>query len=522
MFQTINSGVGQSTASDRSRQAALSWAAGFGGLLVLSGLIGATMFSNGPDLSIVAWLVFVAGAVAILHQPRYGLYLIVFFGLAGDSVLAPWFPFIKDFSSVESVLFVNHSIKFSPLEVYIALTFVAWLVRGALQRNLKLHAGQLGWPALAFFAFAIFGMAYGLGTGGDTTVALWEARPIFYLVAMLILASNLLETREHVIHLLWIAMFALLLVGINGDLYYFLDLHGTLVGGGDLFAEHGTAIQINTLFIFAVGAFLYNLSSGKRLVLGLMLPIVAVTYIVAQRRAAFLSLIVALLLIVFLLYQEKRRVFWFIVPAATAMVLVYGVVYWNSGSKLALPVEAVKSVLLQNQASARDQSSNNYRILENINSSFTIHRRPLTGVGFGQQFYRIVALPDISFFIWWQYITHNSIIWIWMKMGAGGFVSMIFLVGLSILTGLQALMRVRDRDLRAAAFVATLYVVMHFVYAYVDMSWDIRSMVYMGAMMGLINGLERIAARPASSASPSRPRPLSAKLALARQPHNPL
>jgi len=125
VFRTIHSTTVQSTASDRSRQAALAWAAGFGGLLVLASLLGAAMYSNGPDLAIVAWLVFVAGAIAILHQPRYGLYLIVFFGLAGDSVLAPWFPFIKDFSSAESVLFTNHLIKFSPLEVYIALTFVA-------------------------------------------------------------------------------------------------------------------------------------------------------------------------------------------------------------------------------------------------------------------------------------------------------------------------------------------------------------------------------------------------------------
>jgi|SRR5579859_6338900 len=506
MLRTSVYGEGQNTANDQSRRVALAWSAGFGGLLVLSGLIGAFMFVNGPDPSIIAWLVFVAGAAAILFQPRFGVYLLVFFGLAGDSVLAPWFPFIKDFSSAESVLFLNHSIKFSPLEVYLALTFAAWLVRGALQRNLRVHTGQLIWPALAFLAFTIFGLGYGLATGGDSTVALWEARPIFYLVTMLILASNLLEQREHVIHLIWIAMLALLMVGINGDLYYFLVLQGNLQGV-DAITEHGTAIQLNTLFIFAVGAYLYKLSLGKRLAIVLMIPVAALTYVATQRRAAFLSLIVALALTVFLLYRENRRWFWLIVPTVCVMALVYGAVFWNSGSKLALPVESVKSVLFQSQATARDQASNNYRVLENINTSFTIHKHPLTGVGFGQKFYQIVPLPDISFFVWWQYITHNSIMWIWMKTGAGGFFTMIFLVGLSAMTGIKALLGVQDRELKVAAFVATLYVIMHFIYAYVDMSWDIRSMVYMGAMLGLINGLERIAIRSAPSSGPGGQRP---------------
>src|SRR5690348_9254190 len=114
MLPILNNGAGQSTASLRSRKSTLTWLVGFGGLLALSGLIGALMFANGPDPSIIAWLIFVAGAVAILHQPRTGLYLVVFLSLAGDTVLAPWFPFVKDFSSVESLLFLNHSIKFSP------------------------------------------------------------------------------------------------------------------------------------------------------------------------------------------------------------------------------------------------------------------------------------------------------------------------------------------------------------------------------------------------------------------------
>jgi len=44
---------------------------------------------------------------------------------------------------------------------------------------------------------------------------------------------------------------------------------------------------------------------------------------------------------------------------------------------------------------------------------------------------------------------------------------------------------------------------MHFTYAYADMSWDIERMVYLGVMLGIINGLERVAAQP-TAVSPRR------------------
>ena len=170
--------------------------------------------------------------------------------------------------------------------------------------------------------------------------------------------------------------------------------------------------------------------------------------------------------------------------------------YWNKTGVLGLPAQAIKSMIDTQQASIEDQLSNAYRMIENVNASFTIHAAPLTGVGFGRKFYIIVPMPDISFFKWWEYITHNSIIWIWMKTGVVGFLALLYLVGLSVMTGAWTLLKMPDSDLSAAALVATLYIIMHFIYAYVDMSWDIQSMVYIGAMMGVINNLERIAAQP--------------------------
>jgi O-antigen ligase len=171
----------------------------------------------------------------------------------------------------------------------------------------------------------------------------------------------------------------------------------------------------------------------------------------------------------------------------------YLVACWNSQSTLAVPAQAIKSVYAAHLASGRDQSSNNYRVLENQNINFTIHQHPFTGIGFGQKFSMAVALPDLSrFFEWWEYITHNSIMWIWMKAGIGGFYSMLCLIGLAVVGGVRALDRLPRDDLRPVVLTATLYIVMHFIYACVDMSWDAGSTVYVGTMMGVVNCAEWI------------------------------
>ena len=47
----------------------------------------------------------------------------------------------------------------------------------------------------------------------------------------------------------------------------------------------------------------------------------------------------------------------------------------------------------------------------------TIKAKPITGLGFGQRFYRPFPLPDISFFPFYEYMPHNSVLWIWIKTG---------------------------------------------------------------------------------------------------------
>lgn len=480
--------------------------AGSGFLLLQSGL-------TGPDPVLFAWIAYLAGIAVIFWRPRYGLYLILFLTLIGDALVLPAYPFTRNFSSSGSLFYLHDAIIVSPLEVYLGLTLFAWIVRGRMTRRLNFYASELFWPSLFFLGFVIFGLVNGLLLrGGDVNIGLWEARPILYLPLVLLLTNNLIRTPGHVNALLWFAMGALAIKSIAATIYFFGTLDANLEGI-DRLTEHAAAIQFNTIFIFTIAVWLMHGSWPKRLILPLFSVVALAPYLAGQRRSAFITLGIALALLLILLYWKNRRLFWWLAPAAVVGAVAYLAVFWNSSSALGLPAQAVSSVFSNRIANAEDWSSNFYRILENVNISFTIHQAPLRGIGFGNPFYTRVVLPDISFFEWWQYFTHNSILWIWMKMGIGGFVTMLTLVALALMTGVRSWWRMPKGDLTAIATVAVLYVVMHFIFAYVDISWDASSMVYVGALMGVASSLERVVLGSEESG-----RPLTSRRLLSLRP----
>jgi hypothetical protein len=483
------------TANRYRKRSRTTWTAWFICLLGLSAIAAVALFKLTPKPAFLAWMLYGIGMVAILFRPRYGLYLTLFFSLVGDSILLPWYPSFKNFSSRESIFFLSDSLIFSPLELCLLITLVSWLIRAIVTRQYSIKLGELFWPAAVFIIFILFGMLYGVARGGNLTIALWEARPIFYLFLMLVMVTNLIVQREHVNTLMWSIVSALVIEGMIG-IYVFIFVFRQDLSSINSLTEHSAAIHMNTVFVLIVAAWLYKASVAKRFLLPLLVSFMALTYLLAQRRAAFVSLGLAFGLILILLFFENRRLFWQICIPMTFLGLVYFVIFWNSSSALALPVQAVKSVIAPSQASTEDQLSNIYRVLENLNTSFTIHAAPLTGVGFGNRFYIIVPMPDISNFSWWEYITHNSILWIWMKAGVFGFGALLYFIGNAVMLGTRNVLLMPQGDLRAFALVAVTYICMHFLYAYVDMSWDAQSMLYVGAMLGLINSMQSIAQTP--------------------------
>jgi hypothetical protein len=147
----------------------------------------------------------------------------------------------------------------------------------------------------------------------------------------------------------------------------------------------------------------------------------------------------------------------------------------------------VKSVVAQEDQSERDRSSDIYRDLETMNIVFTIRASPITGIGFGHAFYKPFPLPPIDNFLLRDYLPHNSLLWVWMKVGVIGFLAFLYLASLAMRVGARAVIH-STRDDRAMTFTSVAFVIMYVVFAYVDIAWDAQNMVLLAVALAQIDG----------------------------------
>jgi hypothetical protein len=465
-----------------------------GGVMFVTVIIGASTMRVFPGWDVVVWLIYIAGIIAIFIEPIYGVYLTIFFCLSGDMILIPWYPFNKNFSSAESFFFINSGLKFAAIELYLVVILLAWGFRMFAKKKIDFKLGPLGIPVIAFTVTAVYGLVYGISKRGDTTIALWECRAMFYMTLMYFFVVNFVENRKQINIIVWMIMLGNFVQGIVGCWYYLFYPNGS-THGSDGIMEHGASIHLNTLFVFVAALFLFNGPIKKKLLLiAFSLPSLF-AYLVNQRRASFVSLGIAMILLGVALFRQNRSIFWKIAPPITVFATLFLAATWNNTGSAGLPARGIKSALGLG-VSERDKASNVYRDIENVNTDFTIHQVPFTGLGFGNKFLIISPLPDISFFVWYEYITHNSIMWVWMQVGVFGFMALLFFIGSTVAVGVHTYDRIPTGNYKAIGATMVLYIIMHFVYAYVDMSWDVQNLTYIGTAVGIIASLDQVMAKP--------------------------
>ena len=92
-----------------------------------------------------------------------------------------------------------------------------------------------------------------------------------------------------------------------------------------------------------------------------------------------------------------------------------------------------------------------------------------------------------SGFVYWTYITHNAIFWVWMKMGVIGFTAFWFLLGSAAIEGISSFRLLSDASLRALAITIAGLVVMQIVFPYGDLGLTYAMpMIFLGCMLGVL------------------------------------
>jgi O-antigen ligase len=450
---------------------------------VLTLLIGGSAYSTAPHPFALVLLLMIIGVVAVLSRPVRGVYIIMFFTLIGDNASASWYPFAKNMSSTESIFFVDDSVIISPLEVFLVVTTIAWLLNYNDRVGRRFHRGTLLIPLLGFTFFVLYGYVQGMRTGGDRNVALWEMRPLLYVPIFYVLITQLLITREQFVRLFLVAMAAVFVHAVFA-INYFRGLPAIARAELESLGEHGASIHIDALILLLLALMLIK-GCSPRLRVGILLLALPclVAYAMAERRAAVVALGVGIVMLSIVLHRFNRRAFWWFVPIVTVVSSMYLLAFWSVQGPLGFPAQALKSVIAPGELSEADKASDQYREFERYNIWYTIRSDPLRGLGFGREFYQPIPLPDLSFFVFWRYLPHNSILWIWIKTGYFGFTAMLFLFARTVQRGAISVARITDPNHLAFMIAALGYVIMYIVFAYVDIAWDARATIFLAFSM---------------------------------------
>jgi hypothetical protein len=343
----------------------------------------------------------------------------------------------------------------------------------------------------AFLGALVFGLIRGWLGGGDTWTAMWESRYLLQVVVCYFLAANVMRERWHVQLLISVTLLATAAYAVEGAYrrIAYLD-SGVMNLPMESAYQHDSVIFLGTLLLLTLAQQIFGAPRWQRFIGPMVFFVVGFTLLSMERRAGYICVMVGFLELAVLLFMVKRKAFLMAVVPILIGAAFYFPVFWNQSGPLAQPARAVRS--LQNP-DERDAASNDYRELERLNIIATMRANPILGVGFGRPYVFEVPIPDVSWWPFWQYETHDAVHWIRMKTGPFGFIAFMFLICSAIGLAAHHVRRSKDRDIRVFAVLALCGVTITMVFAYVDLGLTSgRVAVFLGTILGTLSVLDRV------------------------------
>ena len=369
--------------------------------------------------------------------------------------------------------------------------------------------GPLFPAVLGYTLFATYGIMRGMGNGGDINVAVWEVRAQFYIPIVYLLAYNLITTRDEARRVMWLFLAAVAFKGLVGVFRLIVTLRGdtsqiTVVSRANSLMSHEESLLYAGLLVFGVLLFVFKADKAQlKLIMYAAFP-VALAFLANQRRAGIMAMILSLLVIAVVIYiqmPERRRQLVYVAIAAVLIMVPYTFVFRNASGLVAEPARAVLSIVRPDE---RDSGSNDYRVLEGENVGQNIALNPIFGAGYGVPMQMFVPLPDLTnIFSLWAYIPHNTILWVWLRLGIFGFAAFWFMVGRFMIESAGSARRTKDPYLKAISIFTITFLIAWVAQGLVDMGiTDFRLNILVTAFIGVtarIPRMEREAAERAEA-----------------------
>lgn len=362
-----------------------------------------------------------------------------------------------------------------------------------IKRQKLLRGGTLFWPFLLYLLCVVGGILHGLTSGGDLKITVVEVRPFWYLFVSYLLGYNLVRHKRDIRTLFWLVIIVAGIKGVQGVYIYLVVLHGNLTGYDSIMA-HEESFFFAAMLVLLILFYLHYRYRPQLYAALLVLPFVLVSLIANQRRTDYIALLVGFVMAWFLIFVVKPTARKMLIIIALIILILgpaYVAVFSNSTGLFAAPARAVVSVFSNNGPGSK-ADSNLYRTVEDADLIYTVKQHPVFGLGFGKPYSEPVPLttvfPDIQAAdIYYAYVPHNTIYWVWMRLGAVGFFAFWYLIGAIIVRGSQIVRQLKDQYLQLAAIYIIGITAMEIIVAFGDYQlFTFRNVIYVGLLVGVL------------------------------------
>jgi O-Antigen ligase len=406
----------------------------------------------------------------------------------------------------------------TPLELLLILALVIWLARGVADRRIRLRASPLGIGVMVLLGISIAMDLFGLARGGVFNISLWELRPFLYLGITYLLASQLTSKRAALEAILWGIVIGTGLKGLEGTERVFTVVIPAATRP-DSILEHDESVFFSIFVALTVMLWIYGKRGWLRRVATFLAPFVLVADFGNNRRAAWVMLPAMLLTIAVVAYvrmPERRKTLAWVVGVLLALSSAYVLAFHNSTSLEGEPAHAIWS---QFNPDPRDYNSNLYRQLENSNLAIDIKATVFTGTGFGVPIAHPIPILDASNIDpLINFIPHNTILYVWLRLGTLGAIAFWFMVGAAIVAACR-LARCPGRDYGVFGTLALTAVMAWLVEGYLDQGiTSFRIATLIGCLLGAVAAAHRMAAREAEEEATAAGEPVTVRVVTYRVP----
>ena len=373
-----------------------------------------------------------------------------------------------------------------PIGFFMLFILLVFIIRGLLKREKPLQGGALLLPFMLFLVCVIGGIVHGVATGGNLKITVNEVRSFWYLFVGYLLAYNLIRSKKHMYYFFWFVIICAGIKALEGVYIYVFVIHRDLVDNHQIMSHEESYFWVSILLLIELFSLHHKYRPQFYTALALV-PFLLISLIANNRRADFVALLVGMLVawvLIFVINQKARKLLVVFLVSTLVIGGPYVAAFYNGQGTLSEPARAIVSVFRPDSTQA---ASNQYRDTENYDLTYTVKLNPM-GLGFGKPFLQPILLPDISGLDeYYNYIPHNTIYWVWMRLGPIGYLALWYLFGAIIVRGCIYARQLKDNYLQLIAVFIVSMVIMEIIVAFADYQlFFYRNVIYVGMLAGVL------------------------------------